>query len=102
VLLDKLIYEVDKAFIVLGGDTGPLTPSVTYEHILPHRKGSFERALAPPFVIGPNAVGSFNVVVRSDEKGAGQTWLMRIALHDTGGDTVSTEEFQLIMSKRGF
>ncbi len=99
VLLTDIYYVVEDAGTVLGGNTGPLTPAYTYDHILPHVRGTHRRSLVPPFSVAAHSLGAFNVVVRSDRKGAGQTWLLRLRIRDSAGGEASTEKFQLIMSK---
>jgi hypothetical protein len=99
ILITSINYLVHAAYIVLGGEAGPLTPAYTYTHTLPHKQGAYRRPLVPAFSIAPNGLGAFNVVVRSADAGAGQAWILQLRIVGSNGSEALSDEFQLIMSK---
>lgn len=99
VLLTDIEYVVEEVYIVLGGESGPLTPAYTYDHLLPYARGVHQQRLVPPFLIAPHSLGAFNIVLRSASDGAGRTWVMRVRLRESTGKTAFSDKFQLIMSK---
>lgn len=99
IIITKVEYEVIEVGQVLGGESGPLYPILTYNHILSHSVGNQERILNPPILLRSNSLGSFNIRLMPDKKQAGLAWLLKIKIYDTEGNFQTTDVFQIIMSK---
>jgi hypothetical protein len=99
IVLSEVHYLVEKAFVTLGAAAAAVTPAHTYDHVLPHKEGEHRRRLIPPFMLEPEAIGAFSLVLRPDAEGPGLTWAMQLAVADTDGNRAVAERFQLIMTK---
>lgn len=99
VIISKVEYVVLDVGGVKGGESGPLYPIITYDHILKHSKGKQVRVLNPPFNLSASTSGSFNIRLIPASSEPGQAWILKINIYDTNGYSESTDVFQIIMSK---
>jgi hypothetical protein len=83
----------------MGGATGPLYPSVTYDHTLEHRVGDQRFDLNPAIQIQAGDSYAFNLRIFPAVKKAGLVWLLKIKVVDTSGNSAATETVEIIMSK---
>jgi hypothetical protein len=99
VTLSQVVYQVLRVEQVMGGATGPLYPSVTYDHTLEHRVGDQRFDLNPAIQIQPGDSYAFNLRIFPAVKKAGLVWLLKIKVVDTSGNSAATETVEIIMSK---
>ena len=100
-LLTKVVYRVSDTGMILGGESGVLSPEAVYVHAI-DKAPNQEASLNPPFRIAAKSNASF--VLQLTPKAAlanecGLAWIMKIYFvvdEERGG--VSTDEFQLYMS----
>jgi hypothetical protein len=99
-VISEVIYRVHRIDGVRGGDFGPLAPNVKYRHGIHWEIGDQLAKLIPPFAIAPNRAGSFLLELQSLKEDVGLVWLLEVAFLDSSGKSVTTDIFQLIMSKK--
>lgn len=99
IILTKVVYDVLDVGTILGGTSGPLYPEITYDHKIKHEIGEQLFYLKPPIKILPHDIVSFNIRIISATKGHGLGWLLKICLENSDGDYVTTDPFQIFMSK---
>jgi len=98
-LINKVIYDVSFVFQVMGGESGPLYPVITYSHVLNHKKGLQKYQLIPPLTLKAHDRVSFNIRLISSSSESGLGWTLKVRFYDVTGRNVETEPFELIMSK---
>lgn len=96
-LVTALVYNVSEVGQVMGGEPGPLSPRVRYVHELKYEAGTQRRELSSVFEIPPEGARAFELQLETKHPDLGLCWLVRIDI-ETNQGTVSTEEFQLILS----
>ncbi len=98
-LINKVAYIVSETGQVKGGESGPLYPLITYNHVLQHKKGIQNKNLNPVLLLKAKDRVTFNIRLISASQESGLTWVMKVRLYDSVNSFSETESFQLIMSK---
>jgi hypothetical protein len=100
VVITDLAYDVEAIGGYGGLESGVLTPLHTYSFDLPYSAGKVTQKLEPAFVIPKGQARSFRLTLyTSTQQIGGLSWRMRIGLVSNFG-TVTTEQFQLLMTSR--
>jgi len=100
ILINKIVYQVLEVGQVLGGESGPLYPVMTYDHVLYHVPGDQPHQLIPSLAVKSGDLISFNVRLSPNIKEPGLCYYLKIRVYDSDGQYQTTEPFQIIMSKK--
>lgn len=97
-LLSRIDYTVLDTLHGRSTDPGgPVSPNVTYTHVIPFRRGSFPQPLNPPFRVAAGATATFVLQLRPDLAQAGLSYTMKpVFVTDQG--SISLEPFRVVLN----
>ncbi|MFT3702547.1 MAG: hypothetical protein QM802_09265 [Agriterribacter sp.] len=99
ILINRVIYDVKEVGGIKGGESGPLYPVITYNHVLEHKKGLQTKQLNPTLLLKAKNRVVFNIRMISASSEIGLTWVMKMRFYDSSNRFATTSTFELIMSK---